>query len=58
MSPPTPPGPAFAEMALLIRSFQLSRMIQVAVTLDLDAQRETRRRFPALSHRVLTRARR
>ncbi len=30
----------------------------VAATLDLDAQRETRRRFPALSHRVLTRARR
>jgi hypothetical protein len=35
MSPPTPPGPAFAEMALLIRGFQLSRMIQVAVTQGL-----------------------
>ncbi|WP_407572638.1 methyltransferase [Deinococcus altitudinis] len=35
MSTPTPPGPAFSEMALLIRGFQLSRMIQVAVTLGL-----------------------
>ena len=35
MSTPTPPGPAFAEMALLLRGFQLSRMIQVAVTLGL-----------------------
>jgi len=35
MSLPTPPGPAFAEMALLIRGYQLSRMIQVAVALGL-----------------------
>ncbi len=35
MSTPTPPDPAFAEVALLIRGFQLSRMIQVAVTLGL-----------------------
>ena len=35
MSTPTPPGPAFAEMVLLIRGFQLSRMIQVAVALGL-----------------------
>ena len=35
MSTPPPPGPAFADMALLIRSFQLSRMIQVAVNLGL-----------------------
>ena len=35
MSTPTPPGPAFAEMALMIRGFQLSRMIQVAVALGV-----------------------
>ena len=35
MSTPTPLNPAFTEMALLIRSFQLSRMIQVAVALEL-----------------------
>ena len=35
MSTPTPPNPTFTEMALLIRGFQLSRMIQVAVALGL-----------------------
>lgn len=35
MSAPSVPGSDFADMALLIRGFQLSRMIQVAVALDL-----------------------
>ena len=35
MSSPASDAPAFADMALLIRGFQLSRMIQVAVALDL-----------------------
>ena len=35
MTTPTRPSPAFAEMDLLIRGFQLSSMIQVAVALEL-----------------------
>ena len=35
MSSPASDAPAFADMALLTRGFQLSRMIQVAVALDL-----------------------